>query len=35
VFPEIFGDEVRQAMSAALPPDQDGWQEMTLSSSMS
>jgi predicted DNA-binding transcriptional regulator YafY len=31
VFPEIFGDEVRQAISTALPPDEDGWQEMTLS----
>jgi predicted DNA-binding transcriptional regulator YafY len=31
VFPEIFGDAVREAMSAALPPDEHGWQEMTLS----
>ena len=31
MFPEIFGDEVRNAMSAALPPDEHGWQEMTLS----
>jgi predicted DNA-binding transcriptional regulator YafY len=30
-FPEIFGDAVSAAMSAALPPDEDGWQEMTLS----
>jgi predicted DNA-binding transcriptional regulator YafY len=31
VFPEVFGDAVREAMSAALPPDEQGWQEVTLS----
>lgn len=31
VFPEIFGDEVQQAITAALPPDEDGWQELALS----
>jgi hypothetical protein len=31
VFPEIFGDTVREALSAALPPDEHGWQEVTLS----
>jgi len=30
-FPEIFGDEARQAIRAARPPDEHGWQEMTLS----
>jgi predicted DNA-binding transcriptional regulator YafY len=30
-FPEIFGDAAREAMSAALPPDEHGWQEVTLS----
>ena len=30
-FPEIFGDPVREAISAALPPDESGWQEVTLS----
>jgi predicted DNA-binding transcriptional regulator YafY len=29
-FPEIFGDTAREAMSAALPPDEHGWQEVTL-----
>ena len=31
VFPEIFGDAVRDAMNAALPPDGNGWQEVILS----
>jgi predicted DNA-binding transcriptional regulator YafY len=31
VFPEVFGDAVREAMSTALPPDEQGWQEVTLS----
>jgi predicted DNA-binding transcriptional regulator YafY len=31
VFPEIFGDAVREAVDAALPPDEDGWRELTLS----
>jgi predicted DNA-binding transcriptional regulator YafY len=31
VFPEVFGDAVREAMSAAVPPDEQGWQEVTLS----
>lgn len=30
-FPEIFGDTVREALNAALPPDEHGWQEVTLS----
>lgn len=30
-FPEIFGDAAREAMSAALPPDEQGWREVTLS----
>jgi predicted DNA-binding transcriptional regulator YafY len=30
-FPEIFGDAAKEAMSAALPPDQHGWREVTLS----
>jgi predicted DNA-binding transcriptional regulator YafY len=31
VFPEIFGDAVREAVSAAPPPDEHGWQELILS----
>jgi len=31
VLPEIFGDDVRPAIRAALPPDQHGWQRLTLS----
>jgi WYL domain len=31
VFPEIFGDAVREAVSAALPPDEHGWRELILS----
>jgi predicted DNA-binding transcriptional regulator YafY len=31
VFPEVFGDAVREAMSAAVPPDEQGWQEVALS----
>jgi predicted DNA-binding transcriptional regulator YafY len=31
VFPEVFGDQVLAAVDAALPPDQDRWQELTLS----
>lgn len=31
VFPETFGDGVTQAMEAAHPPDEQGWQEVTLS----
>jgi hypothetical protein len=34
VFPEIFGDTVREALSAALPPDEHGWQEVTLQSEL-
>jgi predicted DNA-binding transcriptional regulator YafY len=30
-FPEIFGDAASEVMSAALPPDEHGWQEVTLS----
>jgi predicted DNA-binding transcriptional regulator YafY len=30
VFPEVFGDAVREATSAAVPPDEQGWQEVTL-----
>jgi predicted DNA-binding transcriptional regulator YafY len=30
-FPEVFGDAVREAVSAAAPPGEDGWQELTLS----
>jgi predicted DNA-binding transcriptional regulator YafY len=30
-FPEIFGDAVREAVSAALPPDEHGWRELILS----
>jgi predicted DNA-binding transcriptional regulator YafY len=30
-FPEVFGDAVREALSAAPPPDEDGWRELTLS----
>ena len=31
VFPEIFGSGVRPALEAALRPDADGWQVVTLS----
>jgi len=31
VFGEVFGDAVAGAISAALPPDEHGWQELTLS----
>ena len=31
VFPEVFGDQVLEALAAALPPDKEGWQEVTLS----
>jgi predicted DNA-binding transcriptional regulator YafY len=30
-FPETFGDGVAQALEAAHPPDEQGWQEVTLS----
>lgn len=30
-FPEIFGDAVREAVDAVRPPDEHGWQEVTLS----
>jgi predicted DNA-binding transcriptional regulator YafY len=30
-FGEIFGDDARPALDAALPPDGQGWQEVTLS----
>lgn len=29
-FPEIFGNDVHQAIAAALPPDDRGWRELTL-----
>jgi predicted DNA-binding transcriptional regulator YafY len=31
VFGEIFGDEARPALDAALPPDEQGWRVVTLS----
>jgi predicted DNA-binding transcriptional regulator YafY len=31
VFPEIFGDNAREATDAALPPDEEGWRVLTLS----
>jgi predicted DNA-binding transcriptional regulator YafY len=31
VFPETFGGDVTEALAAALPPDEQGWQEVTLS----
>jgi predicted DNA-binding transcriptional regulator YafY len=31
LFGEIFGDEARPALDAALPPDEQGWQVVTLS----
>jgi predicted DNA-binding transcriptional regulator YafY len=31
VFGEIFGDDARAALDAALPPDEHGWREVTLS----
>jgi predicted DNA-binding transcriptional regulator YafY len=30
VFPEVFGDPIRAVLSAAGPPDEAGWQELTL-----
>jgi predicted DNA-binding transcriptional regulator YafY len=30
-FPEVFGDEIRRAISEARVPDGDGWREMTVS----
>ena len=30
-FGEIFGDDARPALDAALPPDEQGWQTVTLS----
>jgi predicted DNA-binding transcriptional regulator YafY len=30
-FPEIFGEDVHQALGAALPPDEQGWRVVTLS----
>ncbi len=30
-FPEVFGDQVLEALGAALPPGEHGWQELTLS----
>jgi predicted DNA-binding transcriptional regulator YafY len=30
-FPEIFGEAAREAVSAALPPDEHGWRELVLS----
>jgi predicted DNA-binding transcriptional regulator YafY len=31
MFGEIFGDDARPALDAALPPDEQGWQVVTLS----
>ncbi len=31
VFGEVFGDDARPALDAALPPDDQGWQVVTLS----
>jgi predicted DNA-binding transcriptional regulator YafY len=31
VFPETFGDDVTEALDAALPPDEQGWRVVTLS----
>jgi predicted DNA-binding transcriptional regulator YafY len=31
IFGEIFGDDARPALDAALPPDEQGWQVVTLS----
>jgi predicted DNA-binding transcriptional regulator YafY len=31
VFPEVFGDAVRETVDTALPPDEHGWREMILS----
>jgi predicted DNA-binding transcriptional regulator YafY len=31
VFPEIFGDDVTEAVDAAPPPDEQGWRVLTLS----
>ena len=30
VFAEVFGDPIRAVLSAAGPPDEAGWQELTL-----
>ena len=30
-FPEVFGDAVQRALDAALPPDEEGYREVTLS----
>jgi predicted DNA-binding transcriptional regulator YafY len=30
-FPEVFGDAAAEAVSAARPPDEQGWRELTLS----
>jgi predicted DNA-binding transcriptional regulator YafY len=30
-MPEVFGEEVQPALDAALPPDEHGWQVVTLS----
>jgi predicted DNA-binding transcriptional regulator YafY len=30
-FPEVFGEAVTEALEAALPPDERGWRELTLS----
>ena len=30
VFPEVFGDPIRAVLSADGAPDEDGWQELTL-----
>ena len=30
IFPEVFGDPVRGVLSAAGPPDEAGWHELTL-----
>ena len=29
-FGEVFGDGVQEALDAALPPDEQGWRELTL-----
>jgi predicted DNA-binding transcriptional regulator YafY len=31
IMPEVFGEEVQPALDAALPPDEHGWQVVTLS----
>ena len=30
VFPEVFGDDVQEALASALPADEQGWQVVTL-----